>query len=367
MRPVDSDTHFLEPVDLWDTYADPAWRHAAPRFVPDGERLLLCVDDTTYPASAAHAGFGSLYRPDGVVRDDVWELHAASIDASSRLARMDRTSTAAEIVYPTAAMAGMHAIGDAEHAAAHARAYNRFAADVTSPAPDRLRAAMIVPLNHPHEAARELVHAREQLGLSVLLASFVAPGPFVLSSPELDRVWATAADLDVTVTFQDSSLTAGAATSGVARAATWRMLYLSAHVVEAQLGVADLVLGGVLDRHPTLRIGMQETHVRWLPSWLALLDDRFPPRRADGVPPSEAFRRQCFVAAFPDEPGVRELVDAIGADNLVFSSDWPHRELAPGNDPDWVRVVEARAELTHDEIGCALDANPRRWFGISPA
>ncbi|MGD9995542.1 MAG: amidohydrolase family protein [Ilumatobacteraceae bacterium] len=364
MRSVDCDTHFLEPLRLWVEYADPAWRDAAPRLVADGGRLLLDVGGDLHPGSPTHAGFGSLYRPDGEVADGVCDLHAASVDPGRRLARLDRTGTEAEIIYPTAAMAGMHSIRDAEHAAAHARAYNRFAAAVTAAAPDRLCAAMIVPLNHPIAAERELRHAREHLGLGVLLASFVAPSPYALSDRELERVWAAAADLDVTVTFQDSSLTAAARTSGLARAQTWRMLYLAAHVVEAQLGLADIVLGGVLARHPTLRVGIAETHLRWISPWLSLLDDRFG-ARSDGGLPTQQFARQCFVAAFPDDAGARELIDSLGAENLVFASDWPHTSLADGNERDWVSTVSERSDLQPHEVRQALVVNPRRWFPVS--
>jgi predicted TIM-barrel fold metal-dependent hydrolase len=363
MRSVDCDTHFLEPLRLWTDYADPAWRDSGPHLVADGGRLLLSVDGALHPGSTVHAGFGSLYRPDGEFVDAVADLHTASTDPARRLARLDRTATEAEIIFPTVAMAGMHSIRRPEQAAAHARAYNRFAADVASEAPDRLRAAMIVPLNHPEAAERELVHAREQ-GLGVLLASFVAPTPYALSSLELDRVWAAAADLGITVVFQDSSLTAGERTSGLARATTWRMLYLAAHVAEAQLGVADLVLGGVLARHPALRIGIAETHLRWIAPWLSLLDDRFGARPEGGLP-SAQFARQCFVTAFPDDPGARELLDALGQESLVFASDWPHTALVPGGDTDWVHAVSERSDLTPVELRRALETSPRRWFAVS--
>ena len=60
-------------------------------------------------------------------------------------------------------------------------------------------------------------------------------------------------------------------------------------------------------------------------------------------------------------------LDALGPERVVFSSDWPHRELVPGNDPDWVGHVRGRHDLSADEIDAALDANPRRWFGLSRA
>lgn len=362
MQAVDSDTHFFEPPGLWHHYLDAAHRSQAPVLVERGERLLLEVDGVAYPAAASHAGLGSLYRPDGEPTDAVAEAQRISTNPTERLARMDRVGTHAEVIYPTIGMMGANAIRDPGLAAAHARAYNRFAADIAAGDPDRLQCAMIAPLNHPQQAAAEVRHARGELGLTVLMAGFSAPGGHALSSPEMDVVWGTAQDLDVTVTFQDSSLSAGPTTSGIARAGTWRMLYLAAHVVEAQLGLADLILGGVLARFPRLRVGMQETHLTWVPSWLRLLDERFGARRPLTMLPSEHFRSQCFTSAFPDEPGVREYVDAVGAANLVFGSDWPHRDLVPGSDPEWVAEVQRRDDLDPAEAEAALVDNPRQWF-----
>ncbi|HRD99764.1 MAG TPA: amidohydrolase family protein, partial [Ilumatobacteraceae bacterium] len=237
-----------------------------------------------------------------------------------------------------------------------------YAAAFASADPRRLRCAMIAPLNHPVQAAAEIAFAHDQLGMTVLLASFTAPGARSLSSPDLDVVWAAAHERAITVTFQDSSLSAVPTTSGIARAKTWRMLYLATHIVEAQLGLADLILGGVPDRFPALRFGMQETHLTWLPSWLQLLDERFGHRRQPSVRPSDAFRRQFFASGFPDEPGVRRFIDEVGGRNLVFASDWPHRELMPGTDPNWTAEVLRRNDLSAAEAVAALETNPNHWF-----
>jgi aminocarboxymuconate-semialdehyde decarboxylase len=270
----------------------------------------------------------------------------------------------AEIVYPTLAMMGHSAVRDPDLAAAHARAYNRFASERAHP---RVLPALICPLNHPQQAIDEMEHAAAELGLGVLLMTAVPPPGLAWSSRALDGLWSAVADLDLTVTIQDSSLSAGAGSTGMRGEHSWRLLYLGAHVVDAQLALADLLVGGVLARHPTLRIGLQETHVSWLPGWLRLLDERFAPRRGDDVLPSERFIANCFVSAFPDEPGVQELVSSGGGGNLVFASDWPHRALDPSADPDWVRVVQARTDLDRATTGVALATNPRRWFRGLPS
>jgi predicted TIM-barrel fold metal-dependent hydrolase len=40
--------------------------------------------------------------------------------------------------------------------------------------------------------------------------------------------------------------------------------------------------------------------------------------------PSDYFKNQCFVSVEPDEAGVKYVIDYIGTDRLVFSTDYPH-------------------------------------------
>jgi predicted TIM-barrel fold metal-dependent hydrolase len=51
-----------------------------------------------------------------------------------------------------------------------------------------------------------------------------------------------------------------------------------------------------------------------------------------GLLPTEYFRRQCFISAFPDDAWISEVVDYIGEDNIMLCSDYPH----PGSSRDIV-------------------------------
>ena len=68
-------------------------------------------------------------------------------------------------------------------------------------------------------------------------------------------------------------------------------------------------------------------HLTWIPGWLRLMDFKFDAglvaSKVLSMMPSDYFRRQIFTAAFPDDPGVRQLADYVGSDNIVFSSDGP--------------------------------------------
>lgn len=106
---------------------------------------------------------------------------------------------------------------------------------------------------------------------------------------------------------------------------------LCSHAVEGMLCLMDIILGGVLERFPRLKVGMVETYVAWLPGWLALMDDLFPrhskwmsQKQPLKLKPSEYFKRQCYITAFPDDPMLGAVIDEVGADSICISSDFPH-------------------------------------------
>ena len=80
---------------------------------------------------------------------------------------------------------------------------------------------------------------------------------------------------------------------------------------------------------PGLRVAFLEGNCSWLPFLLWRLDehwemfgDQWAPEL--GLAPSEVFKRQCFVSVEPDETPVKHVIEDFGADNLVFSTDYPH-------------------------------------------
>jgi hypothetical protein len=84
---------------------------------------------------------------------------------------------------------------------------------------------------------------------------------------------------------------------------------------------------------------LAEAHTAWVPGWLALLDytyltigrgSPFARRSRTGygevkldLKPSDFFRRQCYVSAFPDDEMIVEA-DAVGPGNILVGTDWPH-------------------------------------------
>lgn len=362
---IDCDTHYWEPLELWADYIEPSFRDRAPHFVHDGDRLLMQVGESIYPSAPEHPGLAKTYGPDETLHEQTISDKAVSTDAPRRLAAMDAEGTDVQVIFPTLGMVGFNGIRDPELAGACARAYNRYCADFATADPRRLRPTMLLPFNHPDVAIAEMRYAREKCGLTTAFVNPTPPLDTCWSDPLFADVWSAMEDMNVTLALHESAVGAGPSTVGVQRyRGRSRMLYLCAHSVEPQLAIMDLILGGTLTAHPRLRVGMLEAHLVWIPGWLALLDhmgDRYPEARIDAtLTPSDVFKRQCFVAAFPDDIAIRETIDGVGLENVVFSSDWPHKSLT--QQATSLETLLEREELSEEEKREMVAVNPRRWM-----
>ncbi len=355
---IDADTHIYEDVASWGDHVESRFRDFGPKLVNDDRgRRVLSYAGATYPTLAGHPGFGAIYDERGRA--------ARGMSPAERLAYMDSRDVDVEVVYPTLGLNGVSQIRDPQLAGSLARAYNRYAAGYSSADPRRLAVAAIVPMNHPEVAVRELEFARE-LGISVAVSNPTPPDDIAWSDPRYQLIWSALQDLNITFTLHELTASAPVNTVGIGRFfANWSLMYVCTHVVESMLAVTDLILSGVLQRFPRLRVGMAECHVAWIPGWFVMLDDQYRTDERGGRgrladPPSEYFRRQCYVAAFGDDSLIPEALRFGG--NVTVCTDWPH----PPAD------VQARRELTHvasheglsgDERRAILVDNGRRFLG----
>jgi predicted TIM-barrel fold metal-dependent hydrolase len=107
--------------------------------------------------------------------------------------------------------------------------------------------------------------------------------------------------------------------------------HASSFPLELMLAMGAMIVGGVLEKFPALRVGFLEGNCGWLPWWLHRLDDQWKKygsgesTRLSGLP-SEYFTRQCFIGTDVDEALLRVVIDDIGDDNIVMSVDYPHAD-----------------------------------------
>ena len=114
--------------------------------------------------------------------------------------------------------------------------------------------------------------------------------------------------------------------------------------IELMMAFGSMAAGGVLERHPRLRCAFLEGTCGWLPWYLWRLDEaweKFGPGSEVQISklPSEYFFAQCYVATDADEKPLRQVVEAIGDDNIVVSTDYPHSDgLFPVAIEEFVRL-----------------------------
>src|SRR6267154_1969199 len=139
---VDADGHILEPIDLWDTYMDPAFRDRAPRLVKgdNGKQCLVMDEHVVGNNQRGIGGIGGVGARQGVVAADAMEYQdgkPGGFDPHKRIPDMDADGIDAAFLYPSLGLFS-GAIHDPQLAAATCRAYNRWLADYCQPYPDRL-------------------------------------------------------------------------------------------------------------------------------------------------------------------------------------------------------------------------------------
>jgi len=345
-RVLDSDIHVSEPRELWAQYLEPEFRERGPRAIEgDGGLAGLRVMGKTngfyeLPVRERTARIRAERSRQRAIASGRAALTGPAAggggDPHNMLAAMDLEGIDVSIVFRTM---GAHVIGfdadegmDGPLAAAICRAYNNWARDYCAADRRRLLMAAQVPMHDIDEAVKEARRAVEELGAIAL----VLPNNPVNSRPWYAEYyhpfWAEAERLNVPVAFHGIQM---ARQDHLARRymENFALAHAVAHPVETMLALGAMLTGGVFERFPGLKAAFLEGHCSWVPWWLYCLDeheDKFGDKERFGLKlkPSDYFRRQCYVSVDPDEELLQYTVQAMGDDNIVISTDWPHDDSA---------------------------------------
>jgi predicted TIM-barrel fold metal-dependent hydrolase len=237
---------------------------------------------------------------------------------------------------------GVTVWGDAQAAAAFTQANNDYLLETWVDLSDHYALAITVAPHDPYAAADEIRRCADHpgvIGIQLLLQQQM------LGSRWFDPVYEAAVETGLPIVYHQSGNEGCYATSmgpagGIPRS------YGERHVVLTQVGAAnitDLVVGGVFERFPDLRVVMVEWGFSWLSTLMARLDHFWlqDPDRAPLVKklPSEYIAEHVTFTTQPlDEPDTKDELDSLFAiphieRMLLFSSDYPHYDT---DDPDFI-------------------------------
>ena len=233
--------------------------------------------------------------------------------------------------------------------------YNEYIADLGAKNPGRFYGVGICSNWWDPKKAESAIRQIVDLGLKSFMLPF-SPGKDVDGKPidyagtEMDRLWGAAEEAKLPVSFHIGEVPAqggrgGFGTFFIVQAAPFRRV------------LGNLIFGGILDRHPSLRIVFAEGGINWVAGALQDAELTYGAHREiyDWQPkhrPSHYWYNNCYATFQTDTIGLK-LLDHIGADRVMWAQDYPHSEGTFGYTADAVREI--------------TDSYPRPMHGRSSA
>ena len=252
-------------------------------------------------------------------------------DPAARVADMDYEGVDVNLTLPSGWFGTWTAGDDVALEAAMYRAYHRWMADYCGAFPERLGGIILASARDIDGSLAEIRRwARSRWAWAVMA---YAPAGMPLDHPDLEPVWAEAAEHDLAVVLHTFTVMPPYAPGG---GDTWENLFLqrsAAHPWCGMRNMAALIGSGVMDRYPALRIGTLEAGHGWLPFWMARIDEHAETVRA-ALPelahkPSEYVLGGRYFQSIEIPEGERltnSVIDLLGEDVLMYASDYPHGE-----------------------------------------
>jgi aminocarboxymuconate-semialdehyde decarboxylase len=271
------------------------------------------------------------------------------IDPAARLAAMDRMGLDVQAVSP--APTEYHYWAEPSLAADVCRALNEGVAAHVAAAPDRLVGLGMIALQHPDLAAEQLRAAVRDLGLRGAMISTNVDGTD-LSDERLTPVWAAAEELGAVLFLHPWGCTLG---ERLDRSYLYNVV---GNPTETTVALSHLIFGGVLDRHPRLRVCAAHGG-GYLPYYPGRSDHAHRARedsRSCARPPSEYLRDLWFDTVVHDPVTLRHLIDRVGMSQVVLGTDHP---FDMGLD-DPLGLLDAVPGLTPEERDAVAGTNAER-------
>jgi predicted TIM-barrel fold metal-dependent hydrolase len=378
----DTDQHITEPRDVWtDRMSAEKWGDLVPHVKVNeapaespyrrsgeySEEWWYIGDMPVAPLGGSVMFVGPDGRPER--RENSFggfdQVHPSAYDAKARLEVMDQSGVAAAVFYPNLGFVGTNiyrAVGDSsvDFQLDALRAYNDFIWEWCSADPTRLTPVAGIPFWNVDGAVVEINRCAE-LGFKALVTTgkpHLHGQPFLMD-PHWDRMWSAAEDCGMSVAFHAAGGDPRSDREMLNRVALAGFETALAHgtscmFFETGLTAVDLLLSAVLPRFPRLKFMLAEAGIGWVPMALEAADYHFKKYRIDRAHPaygrelpSAYFRSQVYVSCWFEE--LTDFhVDRIGADKIVFETDYPHPTCLCGDEVD--EAIRANLAGVSDEV-----------------
>jgi predicted TIM-barrel fold metal-dependent hydrolase len=295
---------------------------------------------------------------------------ALNWDSERRVLALEAEGTVAEVIFPNALPFGYNPVGfdvevgDRDRAMASMWAYNRWLADFCSLEPHRRAGIALVRFDDVDDAV-----ATVQWAIDHDMRGIGLPGPAGdpwYFDPALDPFWAACEQSGLPVVAHAPGITPRPLPTGYAALMT---LALESDFFAGR-SLWQMMLGGVFDRFPALRLVLTESGADWIDAKLDEIDrllDRtsswssfasFIGREATMERrPWEYWESNCWVGASFMSRGEARRRDRLGPHKMMFGVDFPHFESTTGKTERWIRSTLGTTGASAAETEAILGIN----------
>lgn len=353
LTPCDADQHYYEVEESFTRHLDKSFRLRGFRFVSSGRRVEAVAGDRinrfipnpTFDPVIEAGCLDLFFRgqvPEGTDRQSIHKIEPIRAEYRNRdlrVAKLEEQGVQAALLFPTMGVGVEEALRDDVPAMmATIRAFNRWLEEDWGFAyQGRLFGVPLIALSDPDEASREVEWCLSHGARMLHIRPAPVPTPLGYRSPGdriFDPVWAriNEAAIPVAMHLGDSGYQRWNARWG--EAADFEPFSPQPMDLGSMVSgtrsihdmVAKLIMDGVLHRFPKLRLLSVENGS----DWLMILEKRLR-KKANQSPqlfpehPTDTIRSRVFTTPYAEDD-VHALVERIGANNVLFGSDWPHGE-----------------------------------------
>lgn len=324
---VSADSHMLE-TDCWVDRFPAHLKDKAPRMEFRDGGWGLSID-----------GKPMMRDKDVVPLCEAMECTPGLSDIEARLSDLDVEGVEKELIFPQR-LFGLYMMTDMEMREEIFGAYNEAIAEQCAKAPGRLYPVMVPNYWNPPQA-RQSVERCKALGARCLMVPInprkdMSGEPILYNDPKMDSLWQAVAESGIPLCFHigENIPTGAPGATGT---------FVLAQMGGFRQNWGMLTFAGVFDRFPDLKVVFVEGGISWVASMLHDADmiynsfsSTIQPKLAH--PPSWYWRNHCY-ATFMTDPAGLEVLHRIGADRVMWASDYPHQESTFGYTRSAIQAV----------------------------
>ena len=334
-----------EPPNIFLDRIEPSLRNRAPQLIrqrtPDQLAYAWVIEGVAV-ATLEGAGWARRGRIDGPVkqyRSESWDTtYTGAHDAHAMLREIKQRGIWGSVLQPNLSLLS-YRLADSLLLSEICRVYNDWMADFCKADADRLKGIAMLNVDDVGEACREL----ERCARLGLVGAFIPTIPLLdrrYHQPYYDALWTTAEELDLPLLLHEGTQRGERGHNVADVDPMTGQVDLWGTDEPLRQTLTGMILGGIFERFPRLRVGSVCIEPAWIPRWLGDMNEAYLRGTTPGLPrlsmlPSEYWHRNLFVQFSRETQAVR-LRDAVGVDDILWGGTGSSEASGWTNGQEWI-------------------------------